>query len=695
MSIFEKCHVVNDLLIARKEGEARNELILLLDEHAEDDIPYSPLVNHLIRETGLYPYMQMETADWQDRLAYEAFKVPTSTSESHVLHRDQSLLLRHLLDGENIAVSAPTSFGKSFVIDAFISITKPKNVVIIVPTVALTDETRRRLYRKFAREYKIITTTDVELADRNIFIFPQERAINYVNEIEEIDMLIVDEFYKSSTIFDNERAPTLLRAILKLGKKAKQRYFLAPNISHLSPNPFTQDMVFLRLDLNTVFLKKFDLYEEIQKDEAKKNHALLDILNNNESKSLIYAGTYANIDKIATLLIENHKVSPQQPLHDFSEWLSNNYAVNWNLTNLVKRGTGIHNGQLHRSLSQIQVRLFAEDDGLSNLISTSSIIEGVNTSAENVIIWMNKNGRARLNDFTYKNIIGRGGRMFRHFVGKIYILDAPPAEEAIQLDIPLPDQILGGLDEEQFKAELNDEQISKIIAYREEMQGLLGAEAYNSLVDGHVFQTSDAGLIKQIVIDMKRNSAEWAGLGYLNSEDPEAWERFLYKVIKLQGGVWGTSYRQLVAFIKVLSQNWQKAIPELLDELDADDIGIDAFFKLERNVSFLLASLLDDVNTLHKLTIADGTDISPFVFKVSHAFLPKIVFQLEEFGLPRMLSRRIYNRGLIDFEDSELTLHGAIEWFNDYGKDSLCLAVQIEGFDRYIVDFFYDGITTS
>lgn len=61
-------------------------------------------------------------------------------------------------------MSAPTSFGKSFVIDAFIAIKQPINVVILVPTVALADETRRRICRKFSHQYKIITTTDVELA---------------------------------------------------------------------------------------------------------------------------------------------------------------------------------------------------------------------------------------------------------------------------------------------------------------------------------------------------------------------------------------------------------------------------------------------------------------------------------------------------------------------------------------------------
>jgi reverse gyrase len=49
------------------------------------------------------------------------------------------------MSGKNLAIIAPTSFGKSFIIDAFIALKQPKNTAIIVPTIALTDETRRRL----------------------------------------------------------------------------------------------------------------------------------------------------------------------------------------------------------------------------------------------------------------------------------------------------------------------------------------------------------------------------------------------------------------------------------------------------------------------------------------------------------------------------------------------------------------------
>lgn len=386
------------------------------------------------------------------------------------------------MNGENIAVSAPTSFGKSLIIDAYIAIKKPANVLILVPTIALTDEVRRRLSKKFSSEYKIITTSEVELAEKNILIFPQERAIHYAEKLKQLDLLVVDEFYKASREFDKERSPALLKAMLKLGEQAVQKYYLAPNISDLNVNPFTKDMVFLRMDFNTVFLEKHDLYKEIKKDIQKKNDALLNILGKQELKSLVYAGTYPNVASVATLLIESNQRECGKLLSDFSTWLAENYHPNWNLTNLVKRGVGIHTGQLHRSLSQIQVRLFEErGDGLQTLISTTSIIEGVNTSAENVIVWSNKKGNLKLDDFTYRNIIGRGGRMFRHFIGKIYILEEPPVFSETQLELTFPDELLADVDDEKYKKELTREQLAKLLQYKEEMTSIMGQQVFDEL----------------------------------------------------------------------------------------------------------------------------------------------------------------------------------------------------------------------
>lgn len=693
MDVFTECHRINDLIFQRNDADARNGVIKLLDYHEKEDIPYSPLLNHLIRQTGLYPYLDVDTSNWQDRFVYESFKIDVGGHTPVTLHREQSSILKKLIEGKNLAVSAPTSFGKSFIVDSFISINRPTNVVIIVPTIALTDETRRRIQKKFSNEYKIITTSDVELSEKNILIFPQERATHYVGKLDSIDMLVVDEFYKASDKFDKERSPSLVNAIIRLSRKAKQRYFLAPNISSINDNIFTSDMEFIHVDFNTVYLEKHNLYNEIGGDESLKSDALIRILGRSNGKTLIYAGTYSNIDKVANLIIENHGLADSNLLEAFEAWLTKNYDRNWHLTNLVKRGCGIHNGQLHRSLSQIQVRLFEEENGLKNIVSTSSIIEGVNTSAENVVIWRNRNGSSRLNDFTFRNIIGRGGRMFKHFIGKIYILEKPPESAETQLDLCIPDDLVGSIDEEEMKQYLSDEQIAKIIAYKEEMSGILGAEVFNTMRNSNMFESSSSYLIRDIAKDIAVNQEQWNGLGYLNSDNSDDWDRLLYKAINIHPGGWGIEYNKFVGFIKVLSNNWFKSIPELLRDLDQYDIGVDEFFKLERNVTFKLAATLSDINTLQKQILDNPTDISPFISKVSHAFLPAVVFQLEEYGLPRMITKKIHKSGIIDFEKEGIDLHGTLHDFKRITIHRLKIAVNsLDDFDKYIIDYFYEGI---
>jgi len=657
MYIFNQCKEINNHLDLNNEDKARNQLILLLDYMKSNSVEYSPIVNHLIRLTGLYPYINTDNAILEDRLIYDIFKVDTGSEEPLTLHREQSSLLKKLLDGKNLAISAPTSFGKSFVIDSFISIKKPSNILIIVPTIALTDEVRRRIYKKFSHEYKIITTADVELSDKNIFIFPQERAIGYIDVIKSLDLLVIDEFYKASFDFDKERSSTLQKVILKLGKKASQKYYLAPNIEKLNSNLFTEDMEFIPLTFNTVYLSRHDTYKDIT--PSSKNTKLIEILNQHkEKKTLIYAGTYTEINTVSELIKNSIPKSESKKLKLFSKWLATNYEKDWDLTKVVRRGMGIHNGRLHRSLSQIQVKLFEDEGGLNNIVSTSSIIEGVNTSAQNVIVWKNKNGASRLNSFTYKNIIGRSGRMFKHFVGHVYLFDKPPVEDETQLTIEFPENSIPDVDEEEYKNDLTKEQISKIIEHKENMYNILGKEIYDKLIKENAFQ-SNRELIEKIALNMVEVPHSWNGLSYLNSS-PKNWENPLYKAITIQAG-WDTKHANFVYFTQILSLNWTKTIPELLLYLSKKSISIDLFFQLERNVTFKLAALLSDINILQKIIFRDKhIDISPFISKISHAFLPSVVYQLEEYGLPRMLSKKIHLAGVINFEAEELNIHSII-----------------------------------
>lgn len=695
MDVFETCQEINRLLSLNNEIAARNLLIRLLADLDRTKTTYPQVVNQMIRETGLFPYLQLSNASWDQKFVHHAFEVDVGRRIA-TLHREQSSVLSKLLDGKSIAVSAPTSFGKSFIIDAFIASKQPENVVIIVPTIALMDETRRRLFKKFSDQYTIITAPDTRLGPKNILIFPQERAFGYLAALETIDLLVVDEFYKASQVHDRDRAPSLIKAILKLSKKAKQRYYLAPNIKKLNDNAFTRDMEFLELlDFNTVYLDVKELYKDIGRDEIKKGQKLIDLISQGGQKSLIYAGTYSEITKIANLAIAEIPAVDRIYTSSFSKWLRQNYQPDWVLADLADRAIGVHNGSMHRCLSQLQIRLFEYSDGFDSIISTSSIIEGVNTSAQNVIVWKSKLGRTNLKDFTYKNIIGRGGRMFKYFVGNIYLLDSPPQSEDTQLEIDFPEEILGTLDENQDAGSLTDRQVERIIEYRTQMSSVIGVENFERVRRENLLQDSDADFLLRLAKDMNENPSEWRGFGYLNSDDPEQWDTMLYKILRLKPGNWDTRFTKLVVATKAIAYNWDRDLPALLSILKKDEIEIDDFFKLERTITFKLSALLSDANELHRMIVDPSVDISAFIGRMSRAFLPSAVYQLEEYGLPRMISKKIHASGLIDFLDPKMDLSVALERFNHLGLETVLAIKSLGPFDRYVVKFFFDGITTD
>lgn len=475
--------------------------------------------------------------------------------------------------------------------------------------------------------------------------------------------------------------------------KAKQRYFLAPNISSLKENPLTKNIPLIPIDFKTVFLNIENKYPLVSADVNAKEKVLNEILNENLGKTLIYAGTYTEIKKLTTIFLEQpveHAASGV--LETFSSWLQKNYDANWALSRLVRKGIGIHNGKLHRSLAQIQVRLFDQKDGINRLISTSSIIEGVNTAAENVILWSNKSGKGKsaINFFTYKNIIGRGGRMFRHFVGNVFLLDKIPSEEDTQLTIDFPQDVI--FDKASLEnIDITEEDKNQLLTNNDDIENELGQELYKEIKNELLSSNPKYGTVKRVIKELRENSQKWKGLNYLNSENVSEWGTYLKQLLFLFNRHWDVKYDAVVGFIQKTSNNWNLAMPQILDELGEYDIGIDEFFSLEKQTTYDFAQFLALFNRLQKSLQDASIDISPFIAKLGKAFLPPAVLQLEEFGLPRMISRKIQNSGIINFEDG-LDIHSAIQQFKDLGCERVKSIEGIDDFDKYIIDYFFDGI---
>ena len=63
---------------------------------------------------------------------------------------------------------------------------------------------------------------------------------------------------------------------------------------------------------------------------------------------------------------------------------------------------------------------------------------------------------------------------------------------------------------------------------------------------------------------------------------------------------------------------------------------------------------------ISKRILLCDVDITPFITKVLNLFLPPLVFQLEEYGLPR---RKLHNSRVIDLERVDISINDVLEEF--------------------------------
>jgi primosomal protein N' len=149
----------------------------LLESRAELE-SYREVFSTLARSVGLWNYIDKGTADYRDAMVADA--VTAEELDGITFHREQIAALNTLLAGKNLVLSAPTSFGKSLLIDALLATGRYKRVAIVLPTIALLDEFRRRIEKRFGNRFALIMYHSQEAPPEGnvIFLGTQERLIN-------------------------------------------------------------------------------------------------------------------------------------------------------------------------------------------------------------------------------------------------------------------------------------------------------------------------------------------------------------------------------------------------------------------------------------------------------------------------------------------------------------------------------------
>ena len=437
-SAFDVLTGISALGASDTEKTSRELLIRALDRRDVID-GATPLLTALVRQHGLFPYLpDPDRLGTADRIAYEIHR-PIGTDDL-VFHAKQAEVYRLLADGHNVVLSAPTSFGKSLIIDAIIATGIHRTIVLIVPTIALIDETRRRLSRRFRSQYKIITHPAQPPAERNIYVLTQERLLDIPNsQFPHVSFFVIDEFYKLDSAHDEERMVLLNHAFRRLHATGAQFYLLGPNIDGLAKGVHDKlQFQFISTDFQTVTLDTE--FQDVGKHSLQE--AVANRCRTLRGPTLLYVRSPNRAREVARWLLDAGLGQRDRDLDDAADWVAGTYHPQWMVARALRNGIGVHHGKMPRALAHHIVRLF-NNGRLPWLIVTSTLIEGVNTIAENVIIVDNKVATRNLDFFTYSNIRGRSGRMFKHFVGKVIVYGEPPADEKKTVDIPAYSQRSG------------------------------------------------------------------------------------------------------------------------------------------------------------------------------------------------------------------------------------------------------------
>ena len=625
--------------------QSARELLVRVLEHKAAFASYTPILQTLLRNVGLFPYLDAAAAGVAAQIATETHR-PDAMPEGIVFTTKQAEVFRELMVGRNVILSAPTSFGKSLIIDAVVASGRHRNIVVVVPTLALVDETRRRLMR-FRNQYKVITHLSQEPAERNIFIHTQERVVENPH-IKQIDFFVIDEFYKlqiEDSGEGSERAVLLNHAFYRLVKQAKQFYMLGPNINEL-PDGFGANYrcSFIKTEFSTVASETHLV--PTGGDEVARLKKLVPQLT---GPTLVFSGSVKGARKFGKAVASVHKgFEAKSGLAGAIDWLTTNYSPKWGLVMALKAGVGIHHGKLPRSIAQMLVRLF-NGGHLDYLVCTSTLIEGVNTAARNVVIADNTINRKKYDFFTFNNIRGRSGRMWKHYVGHVYLFNAPPQKELAFVDVPVftqnddaPDALLVQLEE----TDLAPAAAGRMRQIWEQNSLSLGTIKQNVGIE----PWGQIELAREIEenIDSLTPLLSWTGVptyDQMLAVFDLAWRHF--KVKGLAGVV---TAKQLT--FRVNQYRMQPSFAAQLREAlrgksgdDADE-ALEGFLEFARQwVGFKAPRLMSAVNRIQSEVLARHSrrpgDYSFFSGQMESLFMSPVITALEEYGVPLQLGEQI------------------------------------------------------
>ncbi|CDK34251.1 Helicase conserved C-terminal domain protein [Ligilactobacillus salivarius cp400] len=634
-------------------SDGRKILIHLLDIWDKVNEETKPIWIDLIERAGFYPYyidkidtVNSEKASLQSLIRASFFK--SNYLDGIYFHEQQKEIEIAISEGKNVAVSAPTSFGKSLLIEEIVARNQFDNILIIQPTLALIDETRRKM-RKYADRYNLIVNAHQKIKERNIFILTAERVLEVI-ELPRIDFFVIDEFYKISNRRNDSRIDALNVALLRIMDMEPQAMFLTPTVDSLSKKFRNKyNVTFFKTDYALVNTKVEEIrtrYGNVYTGKEKKEK-LFKLLKEQKEPSIVYVKSPNEAYKLANEYLKWAKPETIENNDlDIFEWIDENISSEWQLKKLLKNGIGTHNGALPRHVVTSEIELF-NSRKIKVLFATVSLIEGVNTVAKNMFIYSANKGNNLIDFFDFANIRGRAGRMGKYFTGNVFVFNEELEPEKFVIDVP-------GVDQE----EVSDEILVNIpevdIENKERIKILkdgLDDEILKTIRDNLVSINGQKKLLNFIELHYQDlNYLRWRNIPSYD----QLWRtlhlgyKFLYSTDKPK-----LSQNKAVTALKLVKDPLKKVISEQKEYLiekghkDPLDAAIHQILKFQRDdANFKIPKLLAVVESIQKYVlkkhdIVECGEYTSFAALLENDRVSERLQFLVDYGVPSSAIRKI------------------------------------------------------
>ncbi|EPY4417889.1 DEAD/DEAH box helicase [Escherichia coli] len=390
----------------------------------------------------------------------------------------QKSLWEKLESGKNIAVSAPTSAGKSFVIKRFIfeiiQNNKAEFFVYVVPSKALINQVSNELSKELKESALVLTTyREVECSDKNIvYVLTPERCMRLLQEKNNHAPLLVF-FDEIQNIEDGTRGSVYENVIYRMTTRWKDSQFImaGPYIEnlHLSLREIididllehkTVATPVLQLKtVLTVFKKSqnvkykiisptgsvvqgdYDigraLYSKLSASRGQALKYLTSVFHEDEQNIIFspkknmaegWALSISGDDEVNSELVDNEKIK------NLCSFLESEIHPLYSLVRCIKKGVAFHHGGL-LDVARLEIEDLFSSGVVKNLVCTSTLLQGVNLPADRIVVISPKIGNYNLSQFEFLNLIGRAGRINTSLYGEIFCIelcDEEWAEERIK-----------------------------------------------------------------------------------------------------------------------------------------------------------------------------------------------------------------------------------------------------------------------